>query len=84
MKKRITEIEIERRETFIVSPPRFSVRPFCPECAAAMLLPAEFSAVARIGLRGVFRLIEQNAVHFVETDADAIYVCARSFAAPKI
>jgi hypothetical protein len=79
MKKRITEIEIECRETYVISVPRAAARPVCGKCgAAAMILPEEAAALACLTLRGVFRLIEANKVHFEETATGVVYICAAS------
>jgi hypothetical protein len=78
-RKRIVEIEIDKRETFFISQPRFAARPACPLCAAEkMVRPEEAAFLLCVSQREIFRRIEATTIHFEETSDGAIYVCANS------
>ncbi len=81
--KRITEIEITKSETWIISQPRQHLRPPCRKCGAEtarMFKPEEAAIIVGVSLREIFRLLERDAVHFEETLDGAIYVCPRLLA----
>lgn len=85
MKKRITEIEIECRETFVIALPSAAGRPACAKCGGAMILPAEAAALARLGLRAIFRMVEADSIHFADEETNGVfYVCASSLAPEKL
>ena len=77
MKRQVTEIEITKKETLIVSRTRHPLRPLlCRECGLkTMLHPEDAAAILQIGLRDVFRRIEAAAMHFEEFPDGSIYVC---------
>ncbi len=78
-KKRITEIEFIKRETFVISQTLSAVRPVCRECGAeTMIRLEEAGAISKINLRQIFRLIEAGTIHFDETSEGEFYVCIRS------
>lgn len=83
-KKMIIEIEIVKRETLIISQPRFAARPSCGDCGAdAMVTPEEAAAITKINLRTIFRLVETGEIHFAENASGAFYICADSLARRK-
>ncbi|MFN7929577.1 MAG: hypothetical protein U0Y68_16850 [Blastocatellia bacterium] len=77
-KKQITEIEIERRETFVIRPARHEQRPRCSQCSGAetMLTPGEAARLAGVSQRIVFRWLDQGEIHFCETPEGDVYLCA--------
>lgn len=78
--KRITKIEILQHETLIIRTPSGRLRPVCPLCdeAPPLVTPDEAALIAGVSLRHVFRWVETALVHFSETPAGQIYVCANS------
>jgi hypothetical protein len=81
MKKRRTEITIERRELLVVrrSPTVDLVR--CPECCSrppVLIAPEVAAVMAGVGTRAVYRWVEAGAVHFAETPGGALLVCPES------
>ena len=78
--KRITEIEILKHETLVIRTPSGGLRPLCQLCdgTRTMITPDEAGVIAGISLRHIFRWVETALVHFSETPAGQIYVCANS------
>lgn len=53
---------------------------WCPHCAAVvtMLTPDQAAALADVGTRQIFRWLESDRLHFVETDCLSPLVCLAS------
>lgn len=53
---------------------------WCPGCAAvvAMLMPDQAAAIAGVSTRHIFRWLEANRLHFVETGNASPLVCLDS------
>ena len=52
----------------------------CPDCAAEMI-PAQISAeYFGCSSRDIYRLIEADKIHFIETEKNEIYICPASAA----
>ncbi|MEP7338425.1 MAG: hypothetical protein ABI977_11875 [Acidobacteriota bacterium] len=87
-KRRITEIEIETRETFLIQwkgqwhrpQAEQTARPRCRLCGETepMLTSDEAAALTGSSLRTVFRWVESETVHFTETADGRLYVCLNS------
>lgn len=53
---------------------------YCPKCAAEMI-PAQISAdFFGFSSRVIYRLIEADKIHFLETERNKIYICPVSVA----
>jgi len=78
-----TEIEIELSETIAYKRPIASFESFCPVCKSLVeMAPPEAAAIlTRTTEREIYRLVETNLIHFVETDK--ILVCLNSLAEIK-
>jgi len=76
--ERKTEIEIELNETVAYRPRREMRKQFCPKCEslADMATPLLAATMANLTEREIFRLVEADQVHFVETDG--IFICMES------
>ncbi len=77
MKQRI-EITFEMRETVTLRYGDVILSAFCPHCQldVAMATPLSAAFLLRTGERDIFRMIECNAIHFVENES--VLVCMRS------
>ncbi len=53
---------------------------WCERCAAetVMLAPNEAAAAAQTTAREIFRRVETNEIHFLETESGALLVCRNS------
>lgn len=62
---------IETEETIVIygSPEQGSVPMHCPACRrqVAMVTPGAAARTARVSPRTVYRWVEENAVHFIES-----------------
>ena len=78
-----TEIKIETREVWIVHRPQHEAQAWCPLCAAQveLLRPEEAAQLIGIGIRLLFRLLEQAQLHFLETPAGGVLICLPSLLA---
>lgn len=74
------QLTVERTETLLFRPAHRSVS--CAFCGrdARMLSPDAVAAISGISLRTICRLVEANAVHFVENDDGRLLVCSESLA----
>jgi hypothetical protein len=69
-------VKTERR-TVVCRPPAEQIVS-CEKCAEQMIsaqISADFFGVSS---RAIYRLIEQNDIHFLETETNEIYVCPTS------
>jgi hypothetical protein len=72
--KRTMEILVETRRRFIFISPDDAAR-FCPVCGELMLTAEQAARFFQINCRDVYRLIETEAAHFVETETGAVMIC---------
>ncbi len=77
VKQRI-EITFEMRETVVMRYGDLILSAFCPHCQldVAMATPLSAASLLRTGERDIFRMIESNAIHYVENEL--VLVCMRS------
>ena len=77
--KRRTEVTFERvvRSTH---PVESLSHAFCNSCGAeaAMLAPEEAALLAGVGVRAIYRAIEEGRIHFLENASGALVVCLGS------
>jgi hypothetical protein len=76
-----TEIKFESHELTIIRVRRSqAVSAFCPQCEQEVLhlTIARAAAALQISETAVFRLVESNAVHSMETAAGALLICGNS------
>ena len=73
-----TEIEIEMSETVAYSRPSERFENFCPACKSLveMATPQVAAILTHSNEREIYRLVEMDKVHFVETDRT--FVCLNS------
>ncbi len=76
--KRKTEITFEIEEIISLRQGGNRLQAFCPQCQTLveMLAPQIAAALSGLSEREIFRLIENERVHFVETDR--VFVCRNS------
>lgn len=81
MKRTRTEIIIEQQELFIVMNGKSAIeRRWCSLCSAEveMVAPDLAAAIAGMGQRVIYRLIESSRLHFDETSRGLVLVCSNS------
>jgi hypothetical protein len=81
MKKRRTELTIERRELLVVRRPTMAGLIRCQECCSrsrVLIVPEEAAVMAGVSTRAVYRWVEAGAVHFAETPGGGLLVCPDS------
>lgn len=81
-----TEVRIETRETWTIrhgQPVREARQGWCLSCGAQveLITPDEAALVTGLGLRQIFRHIEQAQLHFLETPAGGVLLCLPSLLA---
>ena len=75
-----TEITIETERIFVLSRRKVSVVSWCHECGLRinMITVDEAAAMAGMSSRTVYRWIEAEKIHFIETCERRLLVCSRS------
>ena len=76
-----TEIMIEIEEITVVSRGRnLATHAWCPQCSATvmMVMPEQAAALMGTSVRAINRRVENESVHFVETQDGWLRVCANS------
>ncbi len=79
-RRRRTKMTIETSEVYVVRRPGGSAESWCPHCAqrVAMVGAEEASALAGVSSRTIYRWIEEERIHFVETPGKGLLVCLNS------
>jgi hypothetical protein len=79
MKQRTT-VSVETRKVTVVRPATETVEFWCENCRrqVPMFLPEAAARLAQVSPRAIYRLIENNQIHCIETDQGEVFVCARS------
>ena len=79
-RKKRTEIIIETDQVMVIHMPRGFVRAWCEGCAeeVSMVTADQAAAVAGISLRALCRLIEADALHFIERADRVLFICPNS------
>jgi hypothetical protein len=74
---RRTRTTIEKREVVVIRTSRKLNRVFCPECSEPVALVALDEAVRISGIssRAIYRLIEEERIHFAETAEGVAFIC---------
>ncbi len=78
--KRSTEIIIETNRKFVIRGADSAEQIFCLACSEVLIGIEAAPALFGISQLAVFRLVEQKAVHFAETEAGAVMLCPSSLA----
>jgi hypothetical protein len=76
--KQKTEIEIELNETVAYSRRSERFETFCPNCKSLveMAAPQVAAILTQTTEREIYRLVETNKIHFIETDR--VLICLKS------
>lgn len=79
-----TEIEIEMSETVAYSRRSERFENYCPGCKSLveMATPQVAAILTHKTEREIYRLIESNEVHFIETDRT--FICLKSLSGPQV
>jgi hypothetical protein len=81
-KKKTTIVTIEAHERMTIRRGARRVTAWCDQCGAdvPMVPPNEAAEMAGTDARAIFRRVEAGEVHFMETGAGALWICAQSLA----
>jgi hypothetical protein len=84
-KTRTTEITVERTERSVIRKPK-SLVAWCPQCGeeVRMVTPEEAASMNRVRPRTIYALVEAGRIHFTETAAGLLLVCAPSLLEKEI
>lgn len=52
----------------------------CPNCqkSVRMIFPTEAAVICDLSIREIFKVIETNSLHFIETDEKVLMICSES------
>ncbi len=83
MKRKKTEIIVEREQVLIIKRLDDREPRCCAECAgqAQMVSVDEAAALAQVTARAIYRRVEASQLHFVETEDGSLMVCINSLLA---
>ena len=78
--RRRREVIIETERRYAIKTTGAAMHFFCPACNddVDMLSINQAAARTQIGWRDILGLVEQNAMHSIETENGEIFVCATS------
>ena len=77
---RKTDILLETKRRFIIRQPTTDALILCDRCDGQMITAEASAVLFAVSRRVVYRLIENEAIHFGETENGLIYVCPDSLA----
>ncbi len=83
--KRRTDITMEIDEIVVINTSHASAMARCERCAkrVRMITADEAAAIARVSTRTIYRLVESNLLHFIETPQGSVRICLDSIAEHK-
>ena len=78
--KRRTEITIESERLLIIRSRQTSARGWCPSCdkQVKMITTDEAAQLSHISARLIYRLVEADELHFIETTDKRLLICVNS------
>jgi hypothetical protein len=78
--KRKTEVVVQTHQVTTVHLMRRSIRAWCGPCNAEvlMLTPDEAASLAQSTARDIYRRVEADELHSIETDEGNVRVCVNS------
>lgn len=84
-KKRRTEITIETERFLLLRESSRSLFFWCDECRAQvrMLTPEEAASAAGVNVRAIYRQVEAEELHFIETREGPVLICLDSILTPN-
>ena len=79
-KRRRTEVTIQTRETIVLHAADPSARAWCGQCRAerVFLLPEHAARLTGVSVRTIFKAIEDERVHYLETRDGLTRICSES------
>ncbi len=82
-RRRRTEITVDTRRVVVVRDAATAMLARCPECRREVRMVAVDAAaqIAGVSARTMYRWVDENKVHFIETPAEQLLVCAESLRA---
>lgn len=80
-----TEITIETHEVMVIRRTGNRATSLCPRCGdrATMLTLDEATTVFAVSTRNLFRFVEEEKLHYVETPKGTLLVCSESLSEAK-
>ena len=78
--KRTTKLTIEIERVLIIRGGAFEQRGNCEACGEVVRLITvdEAAMLAQVGSRAIYRLIEAEKIHFIETSDELLLICFNS------
>lgn len=78
--KRRTEITIETERVLVISKRNTSALAWCSACGSQeqMITPEVAAKTISLSTRAVYRLIESDQLHFIETHDNRLWICVNS------
>jgi hypothetical protein len=79
-KTKRTEITIQTDRVLLIKRRKGSVLGWCPSCAqqVEMVSPDEAAVIARVSSRTIYRWVEAEKLHFIETSQGTLLICIGS------
>lgn len=75
---RKTNILVATRRKLFIRQSAIDEQIICEQCGGEMMTAQTVPALTGIGIREIYRLVEQAEVHFVEPCFDQIHICLNS------
>jgi hypothetical protein len=78
--KRRTEITVETERILVISKRNTSALAWCSACGSRgqMITPEAAAQIADMSSRSIYRLVETNELHFIETNDHQLWICVQS------
>jgi len=80
MKWRRTEVTIETQQRLILRKTPSLLARRCEQCAveSTMISPEDAALICGSGTRAIYRWLETETIHFVETSRGTVHICLNS------
>ena len=75
---RKTKVLVKTERRFVIRQQSPDKTISCEECTEAMISAQACADFFGISSRAIYRLIESKKIHFIETEANEIYICPAS------
>ena len=80
-----TIVRVEKNRLSIIRPAHAAVSLWCEQCTAVvpMVTPERAAQLCGAPPRAIYRLVENDQVHFVEAEAGELFICVVSLSAKQ-
>jgi hypothetical protein len=78
--RKVREITVETEELLIIRRNRAASTEWCEACSEAveMLRPERAAAICGVSTRTIYRRVESQSVHYIETPDGLVWICPNS------